>query len=296
MSRRCDKFCMQMTAAWRKKTAVPFLLLLFFLSFPCSFLALTVRFLFSNPNDGEYDDFLSFCVEWEYLWVEGSKDAISTHPSIFYNSPFSFSLLLYSFDLNIKTKRWWSWEQRINNNKRRKWLLILPDERRNLYTTTSLECDWYSNQLRQFHRHDSKWLPLSLVLLFDSFNIHKKKGGRRRRRRITLGWCGNVIPIRLLDVWQRRGWWTHKKREKRNIYMYVYITRIEKEKREKKYWLVVKASASTSEVKGLVCYRRLIIQVERLLFNCCYDIMYRPCWWRCVYPAWIALSTRHRRI
>jgi hypothetical protein len=33
--------------------------------------------------------------------------------------------------------------------------------------------------------------------------------------------------------------------------------------------LVVKASSTSSEVKGLVCYRRLIIQVERLLFNCC---------------------------
>lgn len=84
-------------------------------------------------------------------------------------------------------------------------------------------------------------------------------------------------------------WWSKKKksehththtkgkgRKKRNVY-----------RRRRRRW----------KVKGLVCYRRLIIQVERLLFNCCTERIEkergrtRRC--TCLYTAWIVLSTRH---
>ena len=55
----------------------------------------------------------------------------------------------------------------------------------------STQCDWYSNQLRQFHRHDSKW-----------------RGPGR-------GWCGNVIPIRLLYMYMWRREEKKKKKEKK---------------------------------------------------------------------------------
>lgn len=186
MSPRCDKLCMQMTHA-----GAPECIWLFFFSLLFRFF-----FVFSIHRSR---------IWWfPLLWRRDESDDEGSKEGSFSSS--GKNIYIYKDKEMMMEKK----EEKEGDGF---WSSLA-------FGWESTQCDWYSNQLRQFHRHDSKW-----------------RGPGR-------GWCGNVIPIRLLYMYMWRREEKKKKKEKKESEkrMKKKIEEGEKEthrERERKYWLVV---------------------------------------------------------